>query len=62
VYSATDMALISVCQGERANCAIAVPTRARCTTLAIAVKGTNASRQTSAVYTLSAPASSAICP
>jgi hypothetical protein len=62
VYSATDMALISVCQGERANCAIAVPTRARRTTLAIAVTGTNASRQTSAVHTLSAPASSAICP
>ena len=60
VTSARDMALISVCQGGRASWAIDVPRRARRTTLAIAVRGTKASRQTSTDQTLSAPAASAI--
>ena len=55
-----DMALISVSAGGRAKMATPVPSRARLHTAAMPASGTKASRPSSVVQRLSAPASSAL--
>ena len=54
------MALISVSAGGRAKTAMPVPRRARAHRAAMAASGTKASRPSSVVQRLSAPASSAM--